>query len=655
MPADPKQHWTIEQQIGYPLITEVVPSPDGRRVLFAVREPVMTDERSEFVTHLYLAEADDLPPRQLTFGEHREFGAQWSPDGQYIAFLSSRGPSGKVNIYAMRMDGGEAWALTRFDKSDVAALRWSPDGKHIAFLMTPHNEEKEKARKARDDARIFGVDFDFQHLFVIPFVEGPRQLPEARQVTLGRLHVVDLDWLPDGRTIAFTHRPTPVADDWPQTGLSLVRIDEDEPQPRELAQVASWQARPIASPDGTLIACVTGDQPITWAFSGRVALYPVDGGAATWLAYTPDAQPSLVGWTGDGGAVYVLESVGTVSQLYRLPANGDAPTPLTGDTLVKSLAVANREGDIAFVGQDFYRPNAVFLLGRDGVVRRIAEPPMPDGWPQAPLPKAEVIRWLAPDGLEIEGILIYPLRYREGERYPLVLEIHGGPAGVFTRGFVASPERYGNAAELAEAGYFVLRPNPRGSSGYGREFRFANHADWGGGDYLDLMAGVDELIARGLVDPDRLGVMGWSYGGFMTAWVIGHTDRFKAACVGAGVTNLVSMIGTCDIPGFLPDYFDGEFWDVLQTYLDHSPLMFVQHISTPTLIQHGDSDERVPLSQGRELYNALKRRGVPVEMVIYPRQAHAINEPRLAIDVRRRAVQWLRRWIEGEEARAHDV
>jgi dipeptidyl aminopeptidase/acylaminoacyl peptidase len=258
--------------------------------------------------------------------------------------------------------------------------------------------------------------------------------------------------------------------------------------------------------------------------------------------------------------------------------------------------------------------------------------------------RTEVRRWKAPDGREIEGLLTLPVNYEPGKRYPLLLVIHGGPMGVWGQTFVAEPTRYPIAA-FAARGYAVLRGNPRGSSGYGKAFRYANFKDWGGGDYRDLMAGVDAMIRLGVADPDRLGVMGWSYGGFMTAWTVTQTQRFKAASVGAAVINLASFTATTDIPSFVPGYFGAEPWDDPELYRKHSPISHVKGVRTPTLIQHGEADERVPIGQGYELYNALKRQGCPVQMVAYPRTPHLANEPRLVLDIMRRNVGWFDRHV----------
>jgi dipeptidyl aminopeptidase/acylaminoacyl peptidase len=257
-----------------------------------------------------------------------------------------------------------------------------------------------------------------------------------------------------------------------------------------------------------------------------------------------------------------------------------------------------------------------------------------------------VIKWKSTDGLDVEGLLTYPANYESGKRSPLLLVVHGGPAGVFAQSFIGNRGAYPVAA-FAARGYAVLRVNPRGSSGYGVKFRRGNLKDWGGGDYNDLMSGVDYVIKMGLADPERLGVMGWSYGGFMTSWIITHSKRFKVASVGAGVTNLMSFNGTADIPSFVPDYFGAEFWDDPDTYRAHSAMFNVKGVATPTLIQHGEADDRVPISQGYELYNALKRQNVPVRMIVLPRQPHGPNEPRMILKVMQTNLEWFEKYLGG--------
>jgi dipeptidyl aminopeptidase/acylaminoacyl peptidase len=263
---------------------------------------------------------------------------------------------------------------------------------------------------------------------------------------------------------------------------------------------------------------------------------------------------------------------------------------------------------------------------------------------EAPLGRTEVVKWKAPDGIEIEGLLTYPVEYERGRKVPLLVIVHGGPTGVFTQSFAGLPGPY-PIPVFSARGYAVLRCNVRGSSGYGRKFRYANYQDWGGGDYRDIMAGVDHAIGMGVADPERLGIMGWSYGGYMTSWVITQTKRFKAASVGAGVTNLMSFTGTADIPGFIPDYFGGEYWDAFDRWRGRSAMFNIKGVTTPTLIQHGEQDRRVPISQGYELYNALVRQSVPTKMVVYPRQPHGIQEPKLIKDAMERNLEWFDRWI----------
>jgi dipeptidyl aminopeptidase/acylaminoacyl peptidase len=262
----------------------------------------------------------------------------------------------------------------------------------------------------------------------------------------------------------------------------------------------------------------------------------------------------------------------------------------------------------------------------------------------APVARTELLRWKAKDGLEIEGLLTWPERHSKGARAPLILIIHGGPSGVFGETFIGAAGPY-PIASFAAKGYAVLRPNPRGSTGYGHDFRQRVISDWGGLDFQDLMAGVDHAIAQGIADPDKLAVMGWSYGGYMTAWTVTQTQRFKAATVGAGITNTISMYGTQDVPTLFEHYFDTLPWEKPDIYARSSPLNFIARVTTPTLILHGENDPRVPAGQGYEFHRALKRRGVPVKMVVYPRMGHGLTEPKFIQNAMEQHLEWVEKWL----------
>lgn len=252
--------------------------------------------------------------------------------------------------------------------------------------------------------------------------------------------------------------------------------------------------------------------------------------------------------------------------------------------------------------------------------------------------KTEVISWNSTDGLKIEGLVTYPYNYQSEKQYPLLLLIHGGPMGFFDETFLGTSNYY-PLASFAEAGFMILRPNPRGSSGYGKNFRCGNYADWGGMDCNDILTGVDSLVAKGIADPDRLGVMGWSYGGYMAAWIISQTSRFKAASLGAGLYNLVSMAGTTDLYRLLTDYL-GDFIDNPQLYKDRSPINYVVNIDTPCLIQHGETDKRVPVSQAYEFYHALERAGKKPTLILYPGMEHRLSDPKMQLDAMKRNLAW---------------
>jgi len=452
------------------------------------------------------------------------------------------------------------------------------------------------------------------------------------------------DWSPEGRSIVFSHSPSPKANDG-YTMADLAIVDVESGSVSDLATSGARETAPRFSRDGQWIAFNKSDDPMTWAFMSDVHLIAPDGSGERALHATFDRQPNIVGWSSDDSSILVSETRGTISQLSAVPVDGGAPRDLSpADMMVSGVGLNATGSHFGFISQSPEDPPEAFVTATSNLA------PVQVSHAQTvqsvPMGRSEVVRWTSTDGMDVEGLLTYPVGYREGERVPMLVVVHGGPTGVFTQSFIGGAGSY-SIASFAGHGYAVLRANPRGSSGYGKDFRYANYGDWGGGDYQDIMTGVDAMIDRGVADPDRLGVMGWSYGGYMTSWVITQTDRFKAASVGAGLPNLMSFSGTADVPDFVVDYFGGEFWEEPEAWQSHSALFNIEGVTTPTLIQHGEEDRRVPISQAYELRNALSRQGVDVTMVVYPRQPHGIQEPKLQLDAMRRNLRWFDRWVLG--------
>ncbi len=606
-------------------VGSVVPSPDGTRVVYTETWAVMEAEKSEQLTHVFLGD------RQLTRGEKSATAPQWSPDGRWVLFLSKRGEA--QNVWRIPVDGGEAEAMTE-SKSDVAAFRVSPDGKQVAYLAADATAaEKEKAKKGMRDFRVVDADPENQRLWLVAW-EGKR---EARKLVAGDFHITKMAWAPDGTRIAYERQPTPLADDW--TKLDIGEVTVADGTTRAVAATAASESDPAYSRDGRHLAYVRTATPVRWARQERIVLRT--GTSERELPATYDEQPVLLGWSADSRRIYFAEGKGMKRLVYAAPLDGPAVMVAEPREGTYSAAELNATGThLGLVGQAPDRPPEAYVMEARGGAAPVQVSRANADLPKFPAVETKTIRWKSKDGLDIEGLLTYPAGYQAGRRYPMILNIHGGPAGVFAETFLGGPGIY-PLATFAERGVAILRANPRGSSSYGRQFRQANYGDWGGKDYEDLMAGVDQVIGMGVADPDRLGVMGWSYGGYMTSWIVTQTKRFKAAAVGAGVTNLFSFTGTADIPGFLPDYFSGETWQNLEGYLKHSAMYHVKGVTTPTLVLHGEADARVPISQGYEFYNALKRQGVTTQMVVYPRTPHGPREPKFQLDLMERHLAWM--------------
>ena len=641
--AQTKLNWTPEQCLKLKNITAVVPSPDGNKVLYTVREAIMTDDRSEYVNQVWLCNADGSNHIQLTKGDKNSSNPKWSPDGKWIAFTSSR--DGKNNLYVLPVGGGEAEKITDV-KSGVGGYDWSRDGSMIAFTMNDAASDKEeKDKKAKNDWYFMDEVIKQNKLYVLWLNEkdtsGKRK---QKLLTKENYNVNSFDWSADGKSIAYSHGKSPEANDNVYSDISLVDIESGII--KSIAATGAGESNPIYNPDGKLIAYYCTEDPVDWSGPRHVKIYSLADGKTWRLKSTPDENGGIIGWSADGKNILWSEPNKTLNSIYTLSVDGKSISELTKGIkdLIGTISLNNKSTQLGFILQSADKFPEAYISSDDNFSPVKITSINADN-ANKPLPKTEIIKWKGADGKEIEGLLTYPINYKPGTKVPFILNVHGGPAGVFQQNCVAANSGTYPIAAFAEMGYAILRPNPRGSSGYGTEFRTANRSDWGGKDFIDLMAGVDQVIKMGVADESKMGVMGWSYGGFMSSWIVGHTDRFKAASIGAPVVDLSFQNLTDDIEGFLPSYFKSDPWNDWSLYDKHSPLRFVQNVKTPVMLQHCEGDQRVPISNGIMFYNALRRRNVPVRMLAMPRQGHGPLEPTMMLKTMQTNVEWFEKQI----------
>ena len=632
-------------------------SPDGRWAAFVRSVPILEEEKSEHRGHIWLVSTDGGELLQLTNGPNGDSDPQWSPDSMRLAFASKR-EDGKTQVWIIPIAGGEARQLTH-TKNGASNPRWSFDGKRIAFLKDGEDSTTEEQRKkAGDDQVIMGVDdFTQQHLWVID-VETLDDEPEmlfslpgkgsdenvdvdkSQRLTEGDFHVGEPCWSPDGKQIAFISTPSPKADDTMFNGTVHI-VDLETKNIRKLTVHAGGESSPRWSPDGEQIAYLHSP-----AGYGQKDLHIVsaEGGASTNLTSTQlDRNADLPIWSPDRKTIYFIAMDRVRWQLYSASRTKNEIRQIThGDWVIGEISIADDGDTFLCTRSESYAPEDVWV----GSVHTGEMKPLTRLNPELEnlaLGEVQVIQWQSSDGLEIEGLLCLPVGYEAGKSYPLIVEPHGGPRSSRDLGF--KPTWHYFTGE----GFAYFAPNFRGGDGYGNDFATANYNDWGGGDYRDIMTGIDFLIEKGIADPDRLIVGGSSYGGYMTTWMITHTDRFKAACNVCGVINLVSFYAQTDIPSFMSLYFAGPPSQGLELYRERSPINHVDCAQTPTLILHGEEDIRVPLPQSEEFYAGLKAAGVETVFVKYPREGHSIGEPRHQLDMLKRQLAWYNKYV------THDV
>lgn len=671
--ASELQQWTPEFSMKFRRVQGTAISADGSRIAYIVSTPLMEGEQSKFEGQVWVANADGSRNRQFTRGDFSASSPAFSPDGEYLSFISKRGAGEKEKsqVWVMSLFGGEARQLTAAE-NNVSSYRWSPDGDRIAISMQdPLSEERQKEIDEKRDVILVDQQPRFQHLHIISVGDDDSEPAETVQITSGEMVVGSYSWSPGGEEIAFSHKPIADLNVGNQFGdISVVTVpssaqlqesiedevaaeDEEESETEALQIIGEMRSlvagngvegSPYWSPDGSWIAYTSSGANPNLIGLSDVYVIPANGGDSRMLAETPNRSANINGWSQDSDELYLTESMGTSRSVIGLPLRGNSIRTITPEQGVAgNVAIASNSSALTYSWEQPDTPWDLYVEPADGSAEATQLTDMHADIELPAMGKTELLSWTADDGMEIEGLLTYPIGYQGGDSYPIILNVHGGPAGVYAENFTGRPDIY-MAQYFAQQGFAILRPNPRGSTGYGYEFRAATAGDWGQGDLNDLLTGLDKVIDMGIGDADNQFLMGWSYGGYMTSYTVTQTDRFNAASMGAGLSNLLSMSTTTDIRDYLVEHLGGFYWEEMEAYQLSSAVNHIENVVTPTQVIHGQEDTRVPLSQGQEFYNSLKYLGVDTEMIIYPRTPHGPREPKFLMDVSDRILTWFNKY-----------
>jgi dipeptidyl aminopeptidase/acylaminoacyl peptidase len=638
--ARPALEPLIRSLAGTQTYGEVAISPEGARVAWSQplhdSSGVATGDSAIYVAEI----ANPAAPRRITAGSegnnYSERDVAWSPDGKQLAFLSNA--SGDAELYVADTSGGGARKLTTIT-GYLAAPSWSPDGKTIAFLFI------ENAPRAAGplmpmtpETGVIDSKIYEQRLTTVDVESG-----RMRQFSPADMYVYEYDWAPDSKGFAVTAAHGEGDNNWYIARLYTLGLDG---QMKETYKPPQQLAQPHYSPDGRSIAFIAGIMSDEGSTGGDIYVVPAAGGQARDVTPGIKTSPNWLAWSSPQNILFSENADGAVAVATLDVASGKVQTLWSGSETIGadgwgelSLSLSKDEKQSAVVRQSYSQPPEVWA-GPVGSWKEItrANQDLHPSWG-----KAESIHWNN-GSARLQGWLMYPANYDPSRRYGLVVDVHGGPAAAHAPRW---PEPFFNTSLLSTMGYFVLYPNPRGSYGQGEAFTRGNVKNFGYGDFRDILAGVDPVVKDFPVDNNRVGITGWSYGGYMTMWAVTQTNRFHAAVSGAGLSDWLSYTGENDIDRWMMPYFGATVYDDPQVYARSAPMTFIKNAKTPTLVLVGERDGECPAPQSREFWHALKTFGVPTEYVVYPGEGHFIGRPEHQLDILRRTVAWFDRYLAG--------
>lgn len=633
--------WSPEKVLSLRKIDTVCVSPDHSKAAYLVKTADL--QTQSWKKQLFVFDLEKKT--EMILAEHLN-GIErpsWSRDGETIWFLA-KGVKSQALWKGSIKDG----KIEKIDEAeeDMTSYALSPDEKKLAYLCKWSIQEKYPPALAYETTRPnalwikkIGLS-EMSHLIT------------TEKMCVGFCDQGELSWSPDSALVAFSYVATDKGNCYAERWTShLALADANNFKYKDLVRENSMNSNPRYSHDGTSIAFVSNASSMKRKESGQFFLQEVhiispNGKKRKKLAETFDQHPELLGWAKNDETIFVMERKGVKEKIYQLSrGNRDVKMWPEKEAAFNFTPFLNASGDFfGLINREFLRPPEVFVTPVDAFKPEQISSLQPKDLPS--LGTAELLQWSAKDGTSIEGILILPAGYKKDKPLPLILACHGGPTYAWPEEFIGSAEDQAvpmSFGLLADAGYAILAPNPRGSAGYGPKFAMKNFKDLGGKDLGDVLSGVDFLVKKGIADPKRLAIWGWSYGGYLSARAITQTSQFKAAVIGAGLTDLISFDGTSDLAHiYLQGYFDTYVWQDETLYLKRSPIMEIAKVGTPTLLQYGMKDKRVPMTQGIEFFKALKTRGVPTELFLFPHEEHTFeHNPQSIVAGLKQLLDWL--------------